>query len=77
MNNLSDLVQIEIDINSPVADSASFDNIQIFGKPPKIPAVSNIPLVGTYNSLSEVTDLGYTATSDDADPVGAAARIKF
>jgi hypothetical protein len=77
MNGLDDLVQVEIDINSPVADLTSFDNILIFGAPPKNPAVQNIPAVGTYNTLAEVTDMGYDATGDDADPVGEAARIKF
>jgi hypothetical protein len=76
-NNLADLVRIEIDINSPVADSASFDNILIFGAPPATPASASIPAVGTYNSLEEVADLGYKATGADADPVGEAARIKF
>jgi hypothetical protein len=76
-NNLNDIVRIEIDINSPVVDSASFDNILLFGAPPVNPAVSNIPAVGTYNSLDEVTGLGYKATGSGADPVGEAARVKF
>ncbi|MDR2359675.1 MAG: DUF3383 domain-containing protein [Oscillospiraceae bacterium] len=76
-NSLDDLVKVEIDINSPVVDSASFDNILIFGAPPLSPAVLNIPAVGTYNALAEITDLGYKATGADADPVGEAARIKF
>jgi hypothetical protein len=76
-NSLDDLVRIEIDINAPVVDSASFDNILLFGAPPVNPAVLNIPTVGTYNSLTEVTDLGYKATGADADPIGEAARIKF
>ena len=33
--------------------------------------------MGVYNSLNELTELGFVATGDDADPVGVAARVAF
>ena len=76
MSNLNNIVNINIDIAAPAADSASFDNLLIVGPPPAA-AASALPDVAVYGSLSEVSAAGYKVTGDDADPVGIAARIAF
>jgi hypothetical protein len=74
--NLNDIVTVNIDLASPAVDSASFDNLLIVGPPPAV-TPDSLPAVGVYADLSEVTDAGYIATGDGADPVGVAARIAF
>jgi hypothetical protein len=77
MSNLADIVTVNIDIATPAVDSASFDNLLIFGPPPAIQPTKPLPIVGAYTDLSEVTGAGYVSTGADADPIGIAARIAF
>jgi len=76
VNNLDKIVTVAIDIASPLVDSTSFDNLLIIGPAPQKEG-HNTPTVGVYASLTEVTDTGYIAIGDSADPVGVAARIAF
>jgi hypothetical protein len=76
-NNLSDIVNVNIDIAAPAVDSASFDNLLIFGPGPLTPPVNPLPEVGVYSSLLEVADAGYVTVGEMPDPVGVAARIAF
>ncbi len=75
-NNLDRIVTVSIDINSPLVDSSSFDNLLILGPPPAAES-HTAPAVGVYANLEEVTDTGYVAVGDNADIVGVAARIAF
>jgi len=74
--NLDRICKVDIVLDSPISANASFDNILILGPAPRAP-IEEVPAVGVYNSLSELTDLGIIATGDGADPVGVAARIAF
>lgn len=74
--NLDRICTVDIVLDSPIAANASFDNILILGPAPKVPS-GNVPAFGVYNSLTELTDLGITATGEGADPVGVAARVAF
>lgn len=74
--NLDRICTVDIVLDSPISANASFDNILILGPAPKNPK-EDIPAVGVFNSLSELTDLGVVATGDGADPVGVAARVAF
>ena len=75
--SIQDIVTVNIEIASPAVDSTSFDNLLIVGPGPAIPPPKPLPLVGVYSDLTEVTDDGFTAIGEDADPVGIAARIAF
>lgn len=74
--NLDRICTVDISLASPIANEASFDNILILGPAPKVQK-EDIPAVGVYRSLNELTELGFVATGDDADPVGVAARVAF
>lgn len=77
--NYDQIATVNIDISSPIVDDTSFDNLLIMGPAPagapKAPYA--IPDVGVFSSISEVEDLGYVTTGDNADPVGVAARVAF
>lgn len=75
-NNLDRIVTVSIDIESPIVDSTSFDNLLIIGPSPAS-SENAAPAVGVYSSLSEVADAGFVTTGASADIVGAAARIAF
>jgi len=76
-NNLNQIVTVNIEIQQPAVDSANFDNLLIFGPPPAVAPTKPLPAVGVYSGITEVTDAGYVAIGDNADPVGVAARIAF
>lgn len=77
-SNLDRICAVDITLDTPISNEASFDNILILGPAPSTPKNGvTIPAVGVYNSLSEVTELGYVATGDSAEPVGIAARVAF
>ena len=75
-NSLDRICTVDISLASPVADNANFDNILILGPAPANPT-EDVPAVGVYNSLEELTALGIVATGERADPVGVAARVAF
>lgn len=78
MSNLDRIATVDISLDTPIANEANFDNILIIGPAPKDPHLGeDIPLVGVYNSLGDITDLGFLATGDGADPIGVAARVAF
>lgn len=74
--NLDRICTVDIVLDSPIAANASFDNILILGPAPRAPK-EDVPAVGVYSSLTELTDLGVIATGDGAEPVGVAARVAF
>jgi len=76
-NNLDRIVTINIDIAAPAVDAANFDNLLIVGPAPQIPPDRPLPAVAVYADLTEVTNAGYIAIGDAADPIGVAARIAF
>ena len=76
-NNLDRIVTVNIGIAAPAVDSASFDNLLIFGPAPQVPSVNPLPIVGIYSDLAEVMGAGYVVSGATADPVGEAARIAF
>lgn len=77
MSKLDEIVTVNIDIAAPAIDSANFDNLLLVGPPPATTPPKSLPTVGVYSDMQEVTDAGYKATGDDADPIGIAARIAF
>lgn len=78
MSNLERICTVDISLDSPISNEASFDNILIIGPAPATPnPEAEVPAVGVYNSLSEVTELGFVATGAAADPVGVAVRVAF
>ena len=77
MSNLSDIVTVNIDLNSPAVDGTSFDNLLIIGPGPAIAPGTPPPAVGVYSTLDEVTDTGWKSVGGTADPVGVAAMVAF
>lgn len=77
MSNLADIVQVNIDLNSPAVDSTSFDNLLLVGPPPQKAAEKAPPAVGVYSSLEEVNAAGWVSVGDNVDPVGIAAMVAF
>lgn len=77
-SNLDRIARVDISLDTPISNEASFDNILIIGPAPMNPKEDvELPTVGVYNSLNEITELGFLATGDGADPVGVAARVAF
>ena len=77
MGKLDEIVTVNIDIAAPAMDQANFDNLLIFGPPPMVAPERPIRPIGRYSDLSELTDAGFVAFGDNADPIGIAARIAF
>ena len=77
MSGLNSIVQVDISIESPVIDSTSFDYMLIVGPAPKVAPQEAPNEVAAYSSLTEVTEAGWIATGNNADPIGIAARIAF
>lgn len=77
-SNLDRIARVDILLDTPISNEASFDHILIIGPAPLNPKEGvEIPTVGVYNSLNEITELGFLATGDGADPVGVAARVAY
>lgn len=77
-SNLDRIARVDISLDTPISNEASFDNILIIGPAPMNPKEGvELPTVGVYNSLNEITELGFLATGDGADPVGVAARVAY
>ncbi len=75
--NLDLIVTVKVDIASPIISEASFDNLLIVGPLPAASTTVAPALVGSYSSLKDVTDAGWVAVGDNADPVGVAAMVAF
>lgn len=75
-SNLERICTVDIEISSPIVDSAAFDAVLIVGPAPAKPN-GEIPPVTVYSSAQEAQDAGYVTTGDDADPVGRAINIAF
>ena len=75
-SNLERICTVDISLATPISNDANFDNILIIGPLPKAPKAT-IPTVGVFNSLEELTELGFVAVGDSADPIGVAARVAF
>lgn len=69
------IATVDIDIASPLVDETSFDNLLIVGPLPKVAPEKAPPKVGAYSSMDEVLEAGWTASGDDADPIGVAAQV--
>jgi hypothetical protein len=69
------IATVDIDLESPIVDDSSFDNILIMGPAPASGA--DVPDVGVYSSINEVKEAGFVVSGDDADPVGEAAMVAF
>ena len=76
-NNLDRIVNVAIEIASPIVDSTSFDNLLIIGPLPMVAPAKAPPKFGVYRSVDEVADAGWVTSGKNADPVGAAARVAF
>ena len=77
-SNLDRIARVDISLDTPISNEASFDNILIIGPAPLNPKEGvELPTVGVYNSLNEITELGFLATGDGADPIGVAARVAY
>lgn len=80
MSSLSDIVNVQIDIRTPVVSGESFDTILVIGPGPADTTGEGYvapPDVGVYTSLKEVTGAGWVAIGESADPVGLAAVAAF
>lgn len=75
-DNLNRLCNIDITLDNPVQTAAGFDCLLLIGDAPAVPK-GEVPDVGVYSNLDEVTDVGWVATGDGAEPIGRAARIAF
>ena len=75
-NSLDRICTVDISLASPISSDANFDNILILGPAPANPT-GDVPAIGVYNSLEELTALGIAATGERTDPVGVAARVAF
>ena len=56
-NSLDRICTVDISLASPISNDANFDNILILGPAPANPT-EDVPAVGVYNSLEELTALG-------------------
>jgi len=75
-SNLDRICTVDISLASPISNDANFDNILIIGPAPKAPK-GTVPAIGVYNSLDELTELGFVATGENTDPIGVAVRVAF
>ena len=75
--NFDLIATVDIDIQTPIVDDTSFDNLLIVGPLPKVAPDKAPPKVGAYSSVDEVLAAGWVASGDDADPVGVAAQVAF
>lgn len=75
-SNLERICIVDISIASPISNDANFDNCLIIGPAPAAPK-GDIPKVGVFNALEELTELGFVAVGANADPIGVAARVAF
>ncbi len=75
-NSLDRICTVDISLASPISNDANFDNILILGPAPANPT-GDVPAIGVYNSLEELTALGIGATGERTDPVGVVSTGGF
>ena len=71
------IAKVNIDLADPLMKEDGFGKILIVGPLPAVAPEDAPPEVAEYFSLDEVTDAGWVAIGDDADPIGTAARVAF
>lgn len=71
------IATVDIDLTTPIVEDSTFDNLLIVGPLPKVAPEVAPAKVGVYESLKEVEEAGWVTSGENADPVGAAARIAF
>lgn len=78
-NNLKDIVNVQIQIQTPATDSSGFGTMLILGVPPLDAKDNAPPDVGLYTSLEAVKSAGWLPanSSGEADPVYTAANVGF
>ena len=76
-NNYDMIATVDIDLETPLVDGTSFDNLLIVGPLPKVTPKKAPPKVGAYSSIDEVVEAGWETSGDGADPVGVAAQVAF
>ena len=69
-NSLDRICTVDISLASPISNDANFDNILILGPAPANPT-GDVPAIGVYNSLEELTALGI------APPVNALTLLAW
>lgn len=75
--NYDRIATVNIDIESPIVDDTSFDNLLIVGPPPKKKPSKDPAKVGVYASIDEVIAAGFATSGEEADPIGEAAMVAF
>ena len=75
-DNLERICTVDISLATPISNNANFDNSLIIGPLPKAPKAT-IPSIFVVNGLEELTEMGFVAVGDNADPIGVAARVAF
>lgn len=75
--NFDLIATVSIDINKPIVDDTSFDNVLIVGPLPQTAPAAAPAEFAAYSSLEEVIAAGWAITGDKADPVGLAAQVAF
>lgn len=82
-DQLDKIVNMQVDIASPLQNSSDFGVMLLIGPPPvkaaaKSKAAAKMPPdVGIYSGLDEVTAAGWAAIGEGADPIGVAAKVAF
>lgn len=71
------IATVSIDIDSPIVDDASFDNLLIVGPLPRTAPATAPALFAAYSSIDEVVEAGWSITGSNPDPVGLAAQVAF
>ena len=75
-DNLERICTVDISLATPISNNANFDNSLIIGPLPKAPKAT-IPGIFVVNGLDELTEMGFVAVGENADPIGVAARVAF
>lgn len=78
-NNLSDIVNVQIEIQTPAVSGEDFSSLLVVGLAPAKAPEKAPPDVGVYTSLKAVKDAGWLPADGDtpADPVYTAANVAF
>lgn len=78
-NNLSDIVNVQIEIQTPAVSGEDFSTLLLIGPAPARAPAKAPPDVGVYTSLKAVKEAGWLPAdgSTPADPIYAAANAAF